>query len=202
MAYSLKLLKTKYRNIFNSNGIVLLKNYFNNDETTQICSYADDILQTINIKNKINLFTSSNITTNNDIKYFLNKHPPLSKFLTYIINPIINNIYGRELVIFRDTMNISIPNSCGLSKRCDILQYGNYKPKKFVNVMLFSENTHIEICNNKEWRIIETSPRDILLFDCNTIYRGCHNNTKNINKIFIFTYNEKSIGEFYNTFND
>ena len=59
-----------------------------------------------------------------------------------------------------------------------------------------------EIEDNYNWNHIETTPRDVLLFDSYAPHRSGPNTTNKSRRIFYFTYNEKKYGNLYDTYFD
>ena len=222
MSYKILSLKTKYRELYNNNNFVLLKNYFNREEVDKLKSYSNDIQQNMNININKKLYYDNNIKTKNTYSYFLNKHKPLNDFIKYKLNPIINNVYGKQVTLFNDTIYIYPEYCSGNNGTCDILKYSNYKPKEYITVMLFNGNNTIEIAkdftiNNSDfnefnefntikenilnWTPINCDSRDILIFNSNLHYRINNNKNNKIKSIFKFTYNKIYDGDFYDTFN-
>ena len=190
MTYNLQNLKNKYRNIFYSYNIVYLKNFLNYEEANKINNFGNTVEKKFDINLREKLFNENNINLKNNTTYFINKNKNISKFLEYKINPLINNIYGKELTIFRDKMYLTLPNEYGIKGQCDILKYDNYKPKNFVNILLFPDSNTINFSYNYEidkkdfvngemnpiienilyWDNIKVTPRDIIMFNSNKIY--------------------------------
>ena len=57
-----------------------------------------------------------------------------------------------------------------------------------------------EIVNDLIWNTIETTTRDILIFDSYVPHRSGDNNTKNSRRVFYFTFNDSSYGNLYDAY--
>ena len=57
-----------------------------------------------------------------------------------------------------------------------------------------------EIVDEFVWKKVETTPRDVLIFDSYVPHRSGDNNTTNSRRIFYFTFNDASDGDFYDAY--
>ena len=57
-----------------------------------------------------------------------------------------------------------------------------------------------QIVNTLNWYPVETTPRDILIFDSYIPHRSNDNKTDEDRRIFYFTFNEKTDGDFYDKY--
>ena len=76
--------------------------------------------------------------------------------------------------------------------------------KKILSVFEYDKHGQGEldskIVNNLEWKTVETTPRDLLLFDSYIPHRSGENKTDKARRIFYFTYNEEKFGNLYNKY--
>ena len=220
-----------YKDKFNKNGFVLLKDYLSNEEAHNIVEIANELEQWKEMKGKWMLFFEKKC----DIKYksrienFINYHEGLNKFLKNKIENIVEEIYNGKLNLLKDKLNWKFGGGKGFKAHQDQPAWTDFEPERYVTVALFANNTTKEngclefsydsykeellsydknttgqltkeIEDNINWKHIETTPRDILIFDSYAPHRSGPNNTKNNRRIFYFTYNEDKYGDLYDSY--
>ena len=179
-------LSSTYNKKFWQNGYLLLKDFFSLQESQKIISYSNYISNykdnqdvIINYKNNSKISIENFLNNDNDLQYLINKK----------INPTIKSIYGENLNISKNVLHYKKPFS-KLETQENIIE------ENCVNVMLFADKFSINSgCielpteQNTEWKIIESKPQDILIFNSNMPYRNKSNNTKFEKKFFHLIYN-------------
>lgn len=220
----------KYRKQFWSNGYVLLKDFFNNKEAHNIKLWANHIQQFPEQRNKWMVYkeTDTDITTR--VEYFKNYYQPINKFIRTRLNPVLNEVYGNDMTLFKDKINWKHPNSKGFGAHQDQPAWCDFPADRFVTLALFADNSTIEngclefvkerhteglfshdlestgamsskVEDTFKWEPIQTTPKDILIFDSYAPHRSGPNNSDKSRRIFYFTFNKISDGLFYEEYN-
>ena len=130
------------------------------------------------------------------------------------------------MVLFKDKMNWKLGHSKGFKAHQDHPAWTDFPPSKFVSVALFVDDTttkngclesargkhkqglfnHHVTCDGRldkvteesmKWEPVITTSRDVLIFDSFTPHRSGDNKTDYPRRIFYFTYNRESEGNYY-----
>jgi len=93
--------------------------------------------------------------------------------------------------------NTTIENGC--------LEFGTQKNKERINTLLDYEKNGTgelteEVVSQLDWKYVETTPRDVLIFDSYIPHRSGDNTTDNSRRIFYFTFNDREEGEYYDAY--
>lgn len=141
-----KSLFQNYKNYYDKNGFVLIKDYFTNHEVYKIKEYADDILNWSNKRkgkwmNYYEKNPGSNIKVKTRVENMLNYHPGLYKFVHSRVSPGINIITNQDMTIFKDKINWKMPNCQGFDAHQDQPAWSDFPPKKYVSAAFFVNNT-------------------------------------------------------------
>ena len=163
------------------------------------------------------------------LENFVNYHNGLNDFLRNRIENIVEEIYDSKLNLLKDKLNWKFGGGKGFKAHQDQPAWIDFEPNRYVSVALFAnnstkENGCLEFSNNSynrtllsydkettgqlskeiedslDWKHIETTPRDILIFDSYAPHRSGSNNTENNRRIFYFTYNDEKYGDLYNSY--
>ena len=215
-----------YKKEYEKDGYVLIKDFFSLEEANNIIKYADDLESWKEEKYKWMIYFENNSNKKARIENFINYHPNLKNILNDRLLPVINKIYGDNLVLFKDKLNWKYGGGGGFKAHQDQPAWDDFSPNRFVSLALFANNSTIDNgclqfvseCHNngiydydKEgsgeikineqhkllWKHIESTPRDILIFDSFTPHRSDSNTTSNPRRIFYFTFNSESYGDLY-----
>ena len=171
----------------------------------------------------------NNSKTKTRLEHFKNYNNNIQNILDKDINKLLKEILDEEHILFKDKLNWKMPGGSGFLAHQDQPAWTDFEPDKYITVALFANNTTIENgClefvrdKNKEgllsynenttgqlskevektlnWEHIQTTPRDILIFDSYAPHRSKDNKSKNCRRIFYFTYNNIKFGNLYDKY--
>ena len=229
---------------FNQKGFILLKNFFTEEEGKQIKDIAEELENwkeepfkwMIYFENKQNNKDNKDNKDCNKIKSrienFLSYHPVIQDIFEKNLNPIVNEITQKDLVLFKEKMNWKNPKGKGFRPHQDQPAWTDFKPPIYYTLALFGDNTTKEngclefasqsngerittlldyqkkgtgelrpkVVSSLNWEHVETTSRDVLIFDSYIPHRSDDNTTDNSRRIFYFTFNEKEQGNFYDAY--
>lgn len=218
----------KYKNDLQQNGFLLLKNYFNPEEISQIISFKKQLEDLREEKGKWMIYYEEKNEENlkSRIENFTNYHPNIKTFLDENIMPLLNNICEDKMTLFKDKINWKLPNGNGFKPHQDHPAWDDFNVSRFYSVALFGnpstiQNGCLEISSGKnnigvlnsdsncikpeiektlDWKYLETSSADLLIFDSFIPHKSGKNNTNASRSIFYFTYNKLKEGDHYNEY--
>lgn len=154
-------------------------------------------------------------------------HDGIRNLLTNRVNGTLNIINGGNMTLFKDKLNWKFGGGNGFNAHQDQYAWSDFPPNQFISISMFGnkstiENGCLEFAYNcvdrkylmdanyenlgeltnevearYEWVPIETTPRDLLLFDSYVPHRSGPNTTEKDRRIFYFTYHNAYYGNFY-----
>ena len=207
------------------NGYLLLKDFLSKEESTNIVNWANELEKYPEEPGKWMIYFESNHKKSR-IENILNYHEKLNEFVESKIYPLVKDIYGKEMTIFKDKLNWKMGHSKGFMPHQDQPAWSEFPADRYISVALFAnestvdngclefvskqhkngvythENSQItpKIVDSFDWNYVTSTTSDVLLFDSYAPHRSGPNITNNSRRIFYFTFNEKSIGSFYNDY--
>ena len=214
-----------YNKTFWKQGYLLIPNYFTGKEGDKIKKIADDLETWNEEKGKWMIYFEKD-KKKARIENIVNYHPELKELVSHRITPTLQEIYQKPMKMFKDKMNWKKAFGKGFQAHQDQPAWGDFPPSRFVSVAMFgnksttnngclefSKGNHYqglfshdmnnmgelkkEVEENLEWEPIETSPRDLLIFDSYAPHRSKSNKTDKERRIFYFTYNCEEEGDYY-----
>mgnify|MGYP001363267141 CR=1 FL=1 len=188
-------LSNLYATKLNNNGYLLFKDFFNSYEASKIKCFS----------NNLDYFKEDKLkATNNQyqlIENFIKNDDNIKNLLEEKINPLINNICKEKMILSEDKIYIKKPYGAEINFINQNCKW-NLSNKKYVNICLFGNiftkknGGYLEIDNrNKKENIniIETTPKDLLIFNSYIPYKFKNNRNNYNQKIFHFTFTPFSI---------
>ncbi len=220
---------TRYKEFYEKHGYVVLKDYFTEKHGDEIVSYANELEKLDEIPNKYMIYFEKN-RNKSRIENFINYQNNIKKLLENTLTPLINNITNNTNTLFKDKMNWKNPGGKGFKSHQDQPAWSDFLPEKYVSLALFGNNSTVDngclqfakvdnkittlldyetngcgqltndVINKLNWEHIETTPRDILIFDSYIPHRSDDNNTNDSRRIMYFTYNDSQYGDLYDKY--
>lgn len=218
-----------YKTTFESDGYVIIKNFFSTEEAENIVKYANELEEWDEKPYNWMIYFENN-KKKSRIENFIQYHENLRDLLNKKIKPIVNKTYGKNMILFKDKLNWKYSNGKGFKPHQDHPAWVDFEPDRYISVAIFAnkcteENGCLEfgisgsrftsICEyNKKglgeilpeiedslkWVPATSTPRDILLFDSYVPHRSHGNRTDGSRRIFYFTFNEEKFGDLYDTY--
>ena len=216
--------------MFNRNGYILLKDYFTEEESVEIVRFADELENWEEKEGKWMIFFENNKHLKSRIENFYNYHKEFKLFIETKIKKTVDLIYGAKMNLFKDKLNWKYGGGKGFKAHQDQPAWTDFPPDRYITVAMFAnsstkekgclefgigENKFTDMCRyNKEgcgeldsiiekqldWKITETTPRDLLLFDSYIPHRSKNNLTNDPRRIFYLTYNDEKFGDMYDNY--
>ena len=210
---------------FNRDGFILLKNFFSKQESSFLVSEAKKLYELPEVRDSYMKFYEK--TPNSRIlarmEYFLGARKDLNNLVETRVNPLVNEIMNENMIIFKDKINWKLPGGGAFLPHQDQDAWSDFPPKFYVTAAMFAdkstskngclefvegvhnngllENNNGEIVENlvkeMDWTKVETTPRDIVLFDSYAPHRSQANKSDNQRRIYYMTYNKEIDGNFY-----
>lgn len=209
-------------------GLVYIKDFFTIKESEQIVKFKNslDMLKAEKGKWMIYYENDGEKEYKSRIENFINFLPEIKQFLKCKVEPFLKKLCETDIVLFKDKINWKLPGGKSFKAHQDHAAWNDFNITRFYSVALFGNNSTIENgClemvrgnNNKglfskdglisnsleesfDWTYLETTPRDLVIFDSFIPHRSACNNTNNSRNIFYFTYNKSSEGDYYKEYN-
>jgi ectoine hydroxylase-related dioxygenase (phytanoyl-CoA dioxygenase family) len=206
---------------FKEQGLVYLKNYLSEDEAACLVQWADELDVVPEFPGKWMIYheTSSQRAR---IENFVQYMSMISNFVDNKITPLIEQLCGEPMILFKDKMNWKLAGGKGFLPHQDQPAWSEFNVKKFYTVAVFGNPTTIangclefdisrhftEVCPyNKDgdgslteeytWTPLETTTRDIVVFDSYIPHRSGPNNTNNNRRVYYFTYTCAKDGSYH-----
>lgn len=209
----------------NKYGFVKLSNYLEKSEAEQIVKWADELDVLEEVAGKWMIYFESN-GKRNRIENFLAFKSDIKQFAKNKIQPLLENILGNKVCLFKEKLNWKYGQGKGFAAHQDQPAWTDFPVSKFYTVAICADNTtpengcleftdikyneilpynksgNGEVLNsdNYNWKYITTTPNDILIFDSYSLHRSGDNKTDTSRRIFYFTYNLASDGDFYDNY--
>lgn len=218
-----------YNKTFWKQGFLLIPNYFTSNEGLTIKSFADRLDNINEEKGKWMIYyekNSNGVKKRNRVENYLNYHDDMKDFISNRVTSTLNDIYQKDMILFKDKMNWKKAWGKGFQPHQDQPAWLDFPPKRFVTAALFGNKTNKnngclefskgnhsqglfnydmnnmgelnkEVEDKLEWEYVETTPRDLLIFDSFAPHRSKCNKTDKERRIFYFTYNPLEDGDYY-----
>ena len=219
-----------FRDDYKNKGYVLLKNFLNVKESEFIINNANLMEKWKEEQGKWMIYfeKKGEIKNKTRLENFLKYNKELDIFLKNKIVPLVNDIVDENLILFKEKLNWKLGGGKGFKTHQDHPAWTDFKPDKYITVALFADNStkekgclefsdyyekklldyeknttgHIQknIEEKSNWNFIETTPKDILIFDSYAPHRSGYNKTNENRRIFYFTFNPYKYGDLYNEY--
>ena len=207
-----------YKNLFNKKGYVLLQNVLTPAEKMHLLKYTSEIENSSKIEN--NYIHKYELDSNNNsvlcrTEYIINNHAKMKHILTSGKLPnIIENIYGKSVLLYKEKINYKYPNTGAYKPHQDITAYPN--SNNHITCLISLCNTNIlngclqfsnvnknEILEHKngiiqndlKWKNCPMNFGDIVLFNSYIPHKSGINKSKNPRKSLYITYNDAEEGD-------
>lgn len=211
----------EYSRKLKENGFLLLKDYFSIDESQQIIDFKQQLENLEETKGKWMIYYEKN-NQRSRIENFINYSPNIKLFIENKISPLIENICQTPMILFKDKLNWKLSQGDGFEAHQDHPAWNDFTISRFYSIALFANNSTIEngclqvvsgknnigeinsngcipkeIAEQYQWEYLETTPRDLLIFDSFIPHKSDKNTTDKSRSIFYFTYNKLEEGDHY-----
>lgn len=216
----------KYRNDLETNGYLLIKDFFSKNETETIINFKKELEVLEECKGKWMTYfeEKDGIKKKSRIENFVNYNSNIKNFLEKKITVFLEKIIGEKMILFKDKINWKLSNGKGFKAHQDHPAWNDFNISKFYSVALFGnkstkENGCLQIVHNKnkeiinndgcipdiisekvKWEYLETTSSDLLIFDSYIPHKSDKNTTKESRSIFYFTYNKLSEGNHHDSY--
>ena len=139
-------INTNYREQFNKNGYVLLRNYFTQEEGDNLVKYANELEEWKEEAFKWMIYFEKNEEDSRlrtRLENFLEFHPELKQLFKTKLHPLVNNICETQMNLFKEKMNWKNPNGKGFRPHQDQPAWTDFPPKRFVSLAIFGNNATV-----------------------------------------------------------
>jgi 2-aminoethylphosphonate dioxygenase len=218
------------KNFYHDNGYVLFKDFFSEQEVTDIKSWALEMQNWKEVAGKWMIYfeTKENKRCPVRIENFVNYHEKIRNFLYNKLTPLLEDLIGENMVLFKDKLNWKLAGGSGFKSHQDHPAWNDFTPNIFVSMALFvdkntkengclevSGGVHNQVYNNDynvggglkkdieesfKWDHLLSNPSDLLIFNSFIPHRSGPNITNNHRRIYYFTFNKESEGNYYNEY--
>lgn len=160
------------------------------------------------------------------IENFLRYHDGIRRLYEDRIFPVLKDMTGLDLVLLKEKLNFKKSGGKGFKAHQDHPAWTDFKSDIFVTVAFFANKTTVEngclefavsdrhstlLPSNREnlgeldyetetklyWEPMETTPRDLVLFDSYVPHRSGDNKSEGERRVFYFTHNQEKYGNYY-----
>jgi hypothetical protein len=210
-------------------GFLLFKNFFTVEEGEMIQKWADELEDWLEEKGKWMIYLERDeydLLSISRMENFVNYHPPLKKFLDERVYPVLREIVGKDLVLFKEKINWKRGGGKGFLPHQDHPAWDDFPPSIYYSVSIFGnicyrkngtlefaqnlgrlreslyhdENGSLVDPNKYDWQQINATPRDLFIFNSFIPHMSKKNFTKHSRRIFLFTYNLKEEGDYHDQY--
>ncbi len=131
---------TKYIKEFNDFGVVLIKDFFSNEEANDIVSYADNLEKLKESPGKYMIYFEK---TNSEkfksrIENFLKYDNNIKEFFDSKIQQFANKMNNTSMNLLKEKMNWKRSGGKGFKAHQDQPAWNDFSPKKYVTVAVFA----------------------------------------------------------------
>tara|TARA_R110000824_G_scaffold260806_1_gene449453 strand:+ start:369 stop:1118 length:750 start_codon:yes stop_codon:yes gene_type:complete len=212
------------------NSYILVKNYFTKEEGNMITKWADQMNTMKESKGDWMIYYEQNADNKKEksrIENFSKFNPHIENFVNVRIKTFMEETIGKKLAFFKDKMNWKRPGGKGFLAHQDHPAWDDFPPSIYYSAAFFGDNCTIGngclqfvdnfsikkiidydkegtgklIDEDKfEWKHVETTPRDLVIFNSFIPHRSESNMTENSRRIFYFTFNDKEEGDFFKAY--
>ena len=133
----------------------------------------------------------------------------LNNFVDIEVTPILEEVLEERVILFKDKINWKLPGGGAFDPHQDFEAWEDFPPRKFIaeqHTKGILKNTNGRLDQNLvesfEWQSILCGNRDLVIFDSFVPHRSDKNLTDNPRRVFYFTYNLLSDGDYYNAYFD
>lgn len=217
-----------YKKHLDQHGFLVVKNYFSLDESKFIISTANKMEMLPEKKGKWMFFFEKNENNKrfkSRLENFINYDDLLKSFLKTRIQPFLEQLVEDELSLFKDKLNWKVANGSGFKAHQDHEAWSDFEPDRYFTAAFSANNStksngclqFVRNCKtdeifpyddegklkneeNFDWEFVETTPRDLVIFDSFVPHRSFKNMTENSRRIFYFTYHSSKYGNLYSDY--
>lgn len=211
--------------LFKKDGYLVLKDFFSLEEEALIKKTGNELFNLPEIKNSYMKYyeNTSNGRILSRMEYFLNNSGDFKELINNKVQLKLEEIVGERMCLFKDKINWKLPNGGQFKPHQDQEAWSDFPPKYYVSCAIglddcYVENGCLEMVKGKHkegihrntngtidadvvsemiWEYIYSTPRDLLIFDSFVPHRSDINKTTNPRRVFYFTYNKNSEGNYY-----
>lgn len=214
----------EYRTQLHENGYLLLKDFFNQEEANDIKKWKESLENLPEEKGKWMIYFEEidNKNMRSRVENFINYKQDIKEFINNKIRPVLEEICESEMIIFKDKINWKYSQGNGFKAHQDHPAWSDFNASRFYSTALFGNASTIEngclqvvdaknnlgsfnengcipedIENTFDWKYLESTPNDLLIFDSFLPHRSSKNISNNSRSIFYFTFNKLSEGDYY-----
>lgn len=208
-----------------SNGYLLMKNFFTKKEAADIRKWASNMSEIKEEKGKWMIYYEQS-QLRSRIENFCKYNPEINNFVNTKIKKFLELIVGEKVSLFKDKMNWKYPKGKGFLAHQDHPAWSDFPPSIYYTAAIFGDDSTIEngclqfVCleqkikneiidydkdgsgkildeEKMDWENIETTPRDLLIFNSFIPHRSGENMSDKSRRIFYFTFNLSKEGDFF-----
>lgn len=210
---------------FWNNGYVHFKDFFTNQEVSLIQSTVKYLYDLPETPFKWMKYYESNSDKLSRVEYFYKYvNSNFQSLIETKVEPVIENIYGSKLYLFKDKLNWKLSGGGGFAPHQDHPAWKDFTPDRYINCMLFiddmtQENGCLEVAPDSsreniynidhngdlpesliketEWKPIIGTKNDLLIFDSYILHRSGPNKSNRSRSAMFLTYNDQTYGDLY-----
>jgi 2-aminoethylphosphonate dioxygenase len=209
-----------------SDGYILLKDFFSKLEARYIRNWANEMNEFKEEKGKWMIYFEDN-KLRSRIENFSNYNAHLKNFMNTRIKLKIEEIIGEKIILFKEKMNWKYPKGKGFLAHQDQPAWSDFPPSIYYTAAIFADDTTVEngclqfvegfnkkhiIAYDAEgsgklldedkmnWEHVETTSRDLLIFNSFVPHRSDQNISDGSRRIFYFTYNLLKEGDYFDLY--
>ena len=213
----------KYRNDLEENGYVLIKDFFTDSEAEEINNFRLELEELEEYKGKWMIYYEENNGNKlkSRIENFVNYKDNIKKFVDSKIKSLLESLLCEKMILFKEKINWKLPGGNGFKAHQDHPAWNDFNISKFYSVAIFGNNSTIEngclqvspqknnqlfndngcisenIANSLDWKYVESTSKDLLIFDSFIPHKSDKNNSSKSRSIFYFTFNKLDEGNHY-----
>ena len=213
---------------YERDGFVVINNFFSVEEASHIVRCANTLESLPEEKYKWMIYHEGN-KNKSRLENFINYNNDIKQILETKLKPLMNDIHGEDMTLFKEKLNWKYGGGNGFAAHQDHPAWSDFPPTFYSTISISANNSTIangclefvrgqdkkgvysynkegdgslipEIADQFKWIPLETTPRDILIFNSFTPHRSHKNNTVSPRRIFYFTFNKLSEGEHYKNY--
>ena len=208
---------------FKKDGYLRVRDYLNDEDIRIISDMANHLYELPEVKGSyMKYYEKDNIKLLSRVENFYNIELEFKNLVETKLKAFAELIVENRLSLFKDKINWKLPGGGGFTAHRDFRAWSKFPPKYYVTLALSVDNCIIENgclemvsdkdknipeedngllsekeINELEWKYVETSKKDILLFNSLVPHRSGPNKSDNARRMIFLTYNLEDEGNHY-----
>ena len=215
---------------YKRDGYIVLRNFFTPLESNAIVESADNLFKLPDVKGRYMKYyeNTSKGRILARIEKFFSEEARIMNLLKTKIMPELISLEETPMTLFKDKLNWKLPGGGEFKPHQDFEAYSDFPPTYYTTCALFADECTIEngclemvageankgvlpnnngcitpeLVSSYNWEPVLVGPSDLVIFNSFVPHRSGKNTSNNTRRVFYFTFNKLSEGNYYGAYFD